>query len=132
MKQLASIDLARLKNDAHWIATVGANFAAQNKSTLLVDIASQLGGKDCRMRARMHGIALPTSIATRRGTLPGFPHMRFRWQNIGSECCGGLELSGECTKQQLLALLRSMYARGFSPGTDDLMIFFHEPSSQNA
>ena len=132
MRQLSCIDLATLRNTSDWVAQVGVRFDALKLKTLFVDIASQLGKNDCNMRARMHRIVLPSTIAQKRGVLPGFPHMSYRWQNANSECCGGLELSGACTKRKLLALLRDMQERGFVPGTSDLMIFLHEPNKTKA
>lgn len=125
MRQLAYIDFASLHGAPDWVSEAGERFGALGQKTLLVDIALHLKDGGCKKGARAFNIERPHVSGARRGTLPDFPHMVYRWHSPDGKHCGGLDFSGTCSKQSFVALLRHMDARGFAPKTTDVMVFLH-------
>ena len=125
MRQLAYLDIASLRNAPDWVSAAKERFNAIGKPTLLVDVALRIKDGECKKSARAFGIERPQKGGAKRGTLPDFPHLAYRWHSMDAEHCEGLDFSGNCTTPMFVALLRHMDARGFTPHTADVMMFFH-------
>lgn len=125
MRQLAYLDIASLHNTPDWVSVAGERFGALGKKTLLVDIALNIPDGGCKKSAQAFNIKRPHVSGIRHGTLPDFPHVRYRWHSQDSKHCSGLDFTGECSKESLVALLRHMDAQGFAPQRADIIMFFH-------
>ena len=125
MRQLAYLDIASLHNTPDWVSVAGERFGALGKKTLFVDIALHIPDRGCKKSAQAFNIERPHVRGVQHGMLPDFPHVRYRWHNQGGKHCCGLDLSGECSKESLVALLRHMDTHQFTPKNADVMMFFH-------